>query len=135
MKSYTYTCRGKDGTLKRGRLEASDRADALRQLKGQGYLPFSISEGARATHPQKKRHLVLLTAAAALAVIAGAVFSLSISPRKHPQEPSAARETSAVRLPPKKDLREKPDAVESHGRPPSAGERSLPAATSGTIGS
>jgi len=75
MKTYVYTCRNKDGTLKRGQLEASDRADALRQLKGQGRLPLSLSEGTSAAHPGKQKRLVAAVAATALvAVLASFVF-------------------------------------------------------------
>jgi len=108
MKTYTYTCRNKDGTLKRGQLEASGRADALHQLKSQGRLPLSLSEGASAAHPGKKKHLAAAAAAAALiAVIAGVVFLLSAPSQQQSRKPQSPKATPETRQPLKNNTQQK----------------------------
>lgn len=78
MKIYIYMCRGKDGTVKRGQLEASDRANALRQLKGQGLVPLSVSEGTLAPYAQhSKRRFSWVAAAAVITVLAVVWFMRS----------------------------------------------------------
>lgn len=45
MKSFGYTFRDASGALKKGTLQAEDRADALRQIKAKGCVAVSVSEG------------------------------------------------------------------------------------------
>ena len=45
MKSFGYTFRDASGALKKGTLQAEDRADALRQIKAKGCVPVSVAEG------------------------------------------------------------------------------------------
>jgi len=97
MKNYTYTCRNKDGTLKRGQLSAPDRADALRQLKSQGHLPLSISEGPSAPPPNARKRLAALTAATALAIAIGMVLLRPTLSRQQPDNPLSPQATSAMR--------------------------------------
>ncbi|MCL2104305.1 MAG: hypothetical protein FWH21_04520 [Kiritimatiellaeota bacterium] len=45
MKTFDYTCRDAKGSIRRGRLEAPDRAGAVRALKARGLAAVSLSEG------------------------------------------------------------------------------------------
>lgn len=44
LRKYNYIARAKDGSIQRGEIEASDRNDALRRLKGQGVTPLGITD-------------------------------------------------------------------------------------------
>jgi len=50
MKTFSYTCRDKDGALKRGTMQASERAEVLLTLTKQGYIPISITQGSTKTN-------------------------------------------------------------------------------------
>ncbi|MCL1920145.1 MAG: hypothetical protein FWG50_03560 [Kiritimatiellaeota bacterium] len=95
MKTYVYTCRNKDGTLKRGQLEAPDRADALRQLRSQGHLPLSLSEGSSAARPQTKTHLAALAATAVLLAALAVVLSARHT-AKTAQNPDTQKSRDAI---------------------------------------
>ena len=119
MKTYVYTCRDKDGTLTRGRLEASDRADALRQLRNQGRLPLSLSEGTLAAHPQTGTRRAVLVAAAVLLAALAVVLILAPSwwPPHRPTLPgatSSARQ-SAGKASPKTGVASPDEPVHSAG--------------------
>jgi hypothetical protein len=45
MRVFEYTSREKDGSIKKGQVNANDRKDALRQIHALGVVPLAISEG------------------------------------------------------------------------------------------
>lgn len=45
MKTFCFTSRDNTGALKKGSIQAVDRADALRQIKSKGCVPVSVTEG------------------------------------------------------------------------------------------
>jgi|GEM_PF-2380866 len=45
MKTYVYTYRNTDGTLKQEEIQETDRCAAIRRIKERGVLPVSINEG------------------------------------------------------------------------------------------
>ena len=48
MRTFEYTSRDKDGRLKRGTVQAADRAGAMREVRAGGGVPLSVSEARRA---------------------------------------------------------------------------------------
>lgn len=44
MRAFEYSCRDKDGSIKKGRVNANDRKDALRQVHALGVVPLAINE-------------------------------------------------------------------------------------------
>lgn len=77
MKTFCYVMRDKTGALKRGALQAADRADALQQIKAMGSTPVSVTEGkAAAVRPTWTRAAWPAAACAGL-VVALAVWRLA----------------------------------------------------------
>ena len=130
MKNYKYTCRNKSGTLRRGQLEASDRADALRQLKSQGDLPLSISEGSLAMHPQKKTHFAAVIAATVLiSVLVAILFTRNTSKtRPEPDTTTSGKAIAANHKPSQKNIPPQvlPQTAESEERSDDSSHVSVP---------
>ena len=94
MKTFCYTSRDHSGALKKGTLQAIDRADALRQIKSMDCVPVSVTEssgvasGAHVSwNPTWNRRAVWLATAAVL-LIAALVVWRSVAKRHEP--PAAA---------------------------------------------
>ena len=49
MKTFSYTSRDKDGRLKKGVMQAADRAGAMREVKAMGGVPLSVTEARAGT--------------------------------------------------------------------------------------
>jgi hypothetical protein len=67
MNTFTYTARTKDGSTKSGKVNASNRVEALRQLKAMDLLPLSLS-GARAEETGSKQQVLRKMLASLVAV-------------------------------------------------------------------
>ena len=80
MKTYDYTCRDAKGGIRRGRLEAQDRAGAVRALKARGLAAVSLSEGGAASRADAPptgggmRRALLWAAPCAAALALGALW-------------------------------------------------------------
>ena len=110
MKTFTYSAREPGGAVRRGTLQAQDRAAAVAALRGQGVVPLTLEEGPAGmgtavggrVGPQRTR-LIALAAGALVAVVAGGMLLLRGAPRPQPEKPSAvapiAVPVQAVALP------------------------------------
>jgi len=77
MKTFTYTIRDKDGRLKKGAVQAADRAGAMREVKALGGVPLSVSEarpGVDGAAPQGVRRALLWALAVVPVVLAALWF-------------------------------------------------------------
>ncbi|MDR2850167.1 MAG: hypothetical protein LBW77_06475 [Verrucomicrobiota bacterium] len=87
MKSFIYTAKDASGALRRGGLEAADRAAALAALKARGLTPISVAEGGAASGGgQGRGPRFVLAAVLAVAAIAAIVLTL---PGRRPQAKTA----------------------------------------------
>jgi len=91
MKTFSYTSRDRDGRLKKGTVQAADRAGAMREVRAAGGVPLSVAEarpGAGAgAFPVTRRAMAF---AAALLVAAAAAGVFLLAPRGKPAEESQA---------------------------------------------
>ena len=74
MKTFGYVYRNNNGVLKNGNLQATDRADALRQIKTMGHMPVSVTESKAIVSNvawKPARHLISRMIIAGIAIVAG----------------------------------------------------------------
>lgn len=100
MKTFTYSAREPGGSVRRGTLQAQNRAAAVSALRGQGVVPLTLEEGpagerAAGGRDRPRRPLPIALAAAALvAVVAGVILLFQGGLRPKPEKPSAAAPVS-----------------------------------------
>jgi hypothetical protein len=103
MKTFSYKCRDKNWAVKTGSICANDRSEALRELKRQGFVPMSLTEGSATKHA----HFLFTISPRILSISFGLLVTVTgfvvflLWPR-HPREKGAnARiESSVTHLPP-----------------------------------
>jgi hypothetical protein len=94
MRNFSYTVRDATGAVKRGSLEASDRAGALAELKRRGVVPLSVTEGTANTRTSEqglKRFIIPGVIIALLGVLALAWSCSEASARKLAKDRSAEK--------------------------------------------
>jgi hypothetical protein len=121
MKSFVYTAKDASGALKRGGVEAADRADALASLKAKGLTPVSLAEG-RAPREANGRRMP--SALMALLVVAGcAVLVVALLKQWPKAKPgAAAKKEAAVAAPAPRE-----EVHEADASAPAAGPEDKPA--------